>query len=456
MTSLPGVRDSFGSKLGVIAAAAGSAVGLGNIWRFPLVTTQNGGGAFLLLYIGSVLLIGIPVMLCEFSIGRRAQKNAYGSFRKLAPNTPWFLVGFMGIITAFAILAFYSTVAGWTIEYFFQATSGKLMGVDNMQNNFAEFSSGTYRPLAWQLLVMLITGVVVFAGIKRGIETFTKVLMPVLVLLIILLAIRSVTLDGALEGVKYLFLPDWSVVNFKTVLMALGQAAFSLSIGMGTLITYGSYVPKDISLLNTTTKVAVTDTSVAILSSLMVVPAIFALSDVTVNELAPGPGLVFEVLPDVFKALPGGGILAVIFFALLCMAALTSTISVLEVVVSWIKEEMKLTRKWATIIASVSITILGVFATLSFGKLGDFTIFGHTIFGLLDYSSANILLTFGALFIVIFVGWRLGKTEFIAEISNDGSIKSGLFKIIFFIIRYIAPVAIGIITIATFFIKGIV
>ncbi|HZH72023.1 MAG TPA: sodium-dependent transporter [Mariniphaga sp.] len=456
MSILPDVRDSFGSKLGVIAAAAGSAVGLGNIWRFPLVTTQNGGGAFLLLYIGSVLLIGIPVMLSEFSIGRRAQKNAYGSFKKLAPNTPWFLVGFMGILTAFAILAFYSTVAGWTIEYFVQASSGKLLTVENMQENFSTFSSDTYRPLMWQLLVMVITAGVVFAGIKRGIEAFTKVLMPVLVLLIILLAIRSVTLDGAMEGIRYLFLPDWSAVNLTTVLMALGQAAFSLSIGMGTLITYGSYVPKDISLLNTTTKVAITDTSIAILSSIMIVPAIFALSDVTVNELSPGPGLVFEVLPDVFKAIPGGGVLAIIFFALLCMAALTSTISVLEVVVSWLKEEMKLTRKWATVIASVSITILGVFATLSFGELSGFTIFGNTIFGILDYASANIMLTFGALFIVIFVGWKLGKTEFIAEISNDGSIKSGLFKVIFFIIRYIAPVAIGIITVATFFVKGIV
>ncbi len=456
MANFPADRDSFSSKFGVIAATAGSAVGLGNIWRFPLVTTQNGGGAFLLLYIGFVLIIGIPVMLSEFSIGRKAQQNAFGSFKKLAPHTPWFMVGFLGILAAFAILAFYSTVAGWTLEYLFQALTGKLFRVENMEQNFAEFSSDVFRPLFWQFVVMLITGIVVFAGIKKGIEKFTKILMPVLVMLIILVAVRSITLDGAMQGIRYLFLPDWSAVSFKTVLMALGQAAFSLSIGMGTLITYGSYIQKDNHLLSTSTQVAITDTVVAILSSVMVVPAVFAFSSIKVSELSPGPGLVFEVLPNVFKAIPGGIIFSAIFFALLCLAALTSTISVLEVVVAWLKEEMKLTRKTATIIATVSITVLGVFATLSFGELSEFTLFGKTIFGLLDFASANIMLTFGALFIVIFVGWKMGKSAFIKEISNQGSLKSTLFSIVFFIIRYIAPVAIGIISVATFFIQGII
>lgn len=456
MAGFPTDRDSFSSRFGVIAATAGSAVGLGNIWRFPLVTTQNGGGAFLLLYIGFVLLIGIPVMLSEFSIGRRAQQNAFGSFKKLAPKTPWFMVGFLGILTAFAILAFYSTVAGWTFEYLYQSISGKLLAVDNMEENFSDFSTDTFRPLFWQLLVMLITGVVVYEGIKKGIEKFTKILMPVLVLLILFVALRSLTLQGAMEGVRYLFLPDWSVVNFKTVLMALGQAAFSLSIGMGTLITYGSYIQKDNHLLSTSAQVALTDTVVAILSSLMVIPAIFAFSDVNISDLSPGPGLVFEVLPNVFKAMPGGIIFSVIFFGLLSLAALTSTISVLEVVVAWLKEELHLTRKAATIIASISITLLGILATLSFSELSEFTIFGKTIFGLLDYTSANIMLTFGALLIVIFVGWRMGKSDFLEEISNRGTLQSVFFKIVFFIIRYLAPVAIGIITVANFFIRGIV
>lgn len=449
-------RDTFGSKFGVIAAAAGSAVGLGNIWRFPLVTTQNGGGAFLLIYVGFVLVIGIPVMLSEFSIGRRAQLNAFGSFKKLAPNTPWYLVGFLGILTAFAILAFYSTVAGWTLEYLYQALTGKLLVVENMEKNFSDFSSATYRPLFWQFIVMFLTGIVVYAGIKKGIERFTKILMPVLALLILLVAIRSVTLDGAMEGVKYLFVPDWSAISFKTVLMALGQAAFSLSIGMGTLITYGSYIQRNNRLLKTSAQVAITDTGIAILSSLMVIPAIFAFSTSNINELSPGPGLVFEVLPNVFKAIPGGVVISAVFFFLLSVAALTSTISVLEVVVAYLKEELKMSRSSATIIATFSITVLGIFATLSFGLLSEFTLLGKTVFGLLDYASANIMLTMGALFIVVFVGWKMGKSEFLDEISNQGTVKSILFKFVFFIIRYIAPVAIGVIAIATYFIKGIV
>jgi len=448
-------RDSFGSKFGVIAAAAGSAVGLGNIWRFPLVTTQNGGGAFLLLYVGFILIIGIPVMLSEFSIGRKAQLNAFGSFKKIAPNTPWFMVGFLGIVTAFAILAFYSTVAGWTLEYFLQAVSGKLMKAENMERHFANFSTDPYRPVIWQLVFMILTAFVVFAGVKKGIEKFTKILMPVLVILILFVVFRSVTLDGAMEGVKYLFVPDWSAVNFKTVLMALGQAAFSLSIGMGTLITYGSYIKKNNNLLKTSSQVALADTSIAILSSLMVIPAIFAFSAGSVGEMSPGPGLVFEVLPNVFKAMPGGSFVAIIFFFLLSVAALTSTISVLEVVVAYLKEEIKMSRGKATLIASISISVLGVLATLSFSTLSDVSVLGYTIFGILNYASANVMLTFGALLIVIFVGWSMGKSKFLAEISNQGTISSKLFGIVFFIIRYIAPVAIGIIAVAAFFIEGI-
>lgn len=455
MAGIPVKRDSFGSKFGVIAAAAGSAVGLGNIWRFPLVTTQNGGGAFLLLYIGFIVFIGIPVMLSEFSIGRRAQLNAFGSFKKIAPNTPWYMVGFLGILTAFAILAFYSTVAGWTLEYFVQAVSGKLLHVNDMEQNFASFSAHPYRPIIWQMVFMLLTAVVVFAGIKKGIEKFTKILMPVLAMLIILVVIRSVSLKGAGEGIKYLFVPDWSAVSFKTVLMALGQAAFSLSIGMGTLITYGSYISKQNNLLKTSTQVALADTSIAILSSLMVIPAIFAFSAVNVAEMSPGPGLVFEVLPNVFKSMPGGFIFSVIFFFLLSVAALTSTISVLEVVVAYLKEELKMSRGKATIIATLSISILGVFATLSFGVMDDVTILGQTVFGLLNYTSANVMLTFGALLIVVFVGWQMGKSEFLNEISNQGTITSGFFKIVFFIIRYIAPIAIGIVAVAAFFIEGL-
>lgn len=449
------IRDSFSSKFGVIAAAAGSAVGLGNIWRFPLVACQNGGGAFLILYIGFVLIIGIPVLLSEFSIGRRAQLNAFGSFRAIAPKTKWSLVGLLGIIAAFTILAFYSTVAGWTLEYFTQAVSGKFANVSDMSKNFSDFSSHPYRPLIWQLLFMILTASVVFAGIKKGIEKLTKILMPILVILIIAVVVRSVSLPGASQGLHYLFVPDWSAVTFTTVLMALGQAAFSLSIGMGALITYGSYIQKDNHLLNTSIQVAMADTGIAILSSLMVIPAVFAFTSSGLSEFSPGPGLVFEVLPNVFKSMPGGGAFSIMFFFLLAVAALTSTISVLEVVVAFFKEELKMSRGKATIIASVAIAALGVLATLSFGLLKDITLFNFTIFEMLNYLSANVLLTFGALLIVIFVGWKMGKSQFYNEISNNGTIKSGIYKIIFFIIRYIAPVAIGIIAIAAFFVDGI-
>lgn len=450
-----GGRDGFSSKIGVVAAAAGSAVGLGNIWRFPIVTTQNGGGAFLMLYIGFIILIGIPVMLSEFSIGRRAQLNAYGSFKKLAPKQPWYLVGFLGILTAFAILAFYSTVAGWTLEYLMQSIDGSLMQVDDLEKNFSDFSKHPFRPVIWQLVFMVLTGVVVYAGVKKGIEKFTKILMPVLALLIILVVIRSVTLDGASEGIRYLFVPNWDDVSFKTVLMALGQAAFSLSIGMGTLITYGSYIRKSNNLLKTTAQVALADTGIAILSSLMVIPAVYAFSSGSMSDMSPGPGLVFEVLPNVFKSMPAGNIFAIIFFFLLSVAALTSTISVLEVVVAYLKEELKMSRAKATLIATVSISVLGVFATLSFGPLAEVKLFGLTLFGLLNYASANIMLTFGALFIVVFVGWRMGKSDFIDEVSNQGAIKSGLYRVVFFIIRYIAPIAIGTVAIAAFFMDGI-
>jgi NSS family neurotransmitter:Na+ symporter len=455
MLNTSGSRDGFSSKFGVIAAAAGSAVGLGNIWRFPLVASQNGGGAFIMLYIGFILLIGIPVMLSEFSIGRRAQLNTYGSFKKLAPGSRWYLLGFLGIAAAFTILAFYSTVAGWTLEYFTQAISGKLAHTQNMEQNFTSFSTHPYRPLIWQLVFMVLTALIVYLGVQKGIEKLTKILMPLLLILIIAVVIRSVSLEGASEGVRYLFIPNWSAVSFKTVLMALGQAAFSLSIGMGALITYGSYIQKDNHLLNTSIQVALADTGIAILSSLMVIPAVFAFTSNNINDFSPGPGLVFEVLPNVFKSMPGGSVFSIVFFFLLAVAALTSTISVLEVVVAYFKEELKMSRGKATIIASVSISTLGALATLSFGPLSKFKLFGQTIFGILNYMSANVLLTFGALLIVIFVGWRMGKSEFYDEVTNQGTIKSNIFKIIFFIIRYIAPVAIGIVAISAFFIDGI-
>jgi neurotransmitter:Na+ symporter, NSS family len=448
-----GQRDSFSGKFGVIAAAAGSAVGLGNIWRFPYITGENGGGAFLLVYLFFVIAIGIPVMMSEFVIGRRSGANALGSFRKLAPGTPWWLIGLMGIVAAFVILSFYSTVSGWTLEYVFQAVKGGFAGKSQEQLNadFASFTSGSFRPLIWQFVFMLLTAGIVLGGVQKGIEKATKLMMPLLIVLIIAVCVRSVTLPGASEGLRFLFEPHFEKLTFNSILMALGQAAFSLSIGMGALITYGSYIRKETPLLGTSFQVATADTLIAILSGVMVFPALFALGIPNTG----GPGLVFVTLPAIFQSMPGGYVFAIVFFVLISVAALTSTISVLEVVVAYMIEELKMTRVKATIIAASAITFVGVFCTLSFGPLADYTLFGMTFFDIMNYLSANIFLTFGALFIVIFTGWKLGKSEFIDEIKQSGKNNPVLISVIVFIIKWIAPIAIGAVAIGAFFIDGL-
>ncbi|NCC87559.1 MAG: sodium-dependent transporter [Clostridia bacterium] len=446
-------RDGFTGRFGVIAAAAGSAVGLGNIWRFPYITGENGGGAFLLLYVFFILIIGIPVMMSEFVIGRRSQSNALGSFRKLSPKSPWWIIGLMGIVAAFVILSFYSTVAGWTLEYIYQAFAGNFAGKDINQLNrdFATFTSGSWRPLIWQMIFMALTAGVVLAGVQKGIEKYTKILMPLLLVMIIAICIRSITLPGAEKGLRFLFEPNFSKLSLNGVLMALGQAAFSLSIGMGALITYGSYIRKDTPLLGTAFQVATADTLIAILSGVMIFPALMALG----QSPAAGPGLVFVTLPGIFQAMPGGFYFAIAFFILLSVAALTSTISVLEVVVAYLIEEHKMSRKKATAISASAISAVGIACTLSFGPLKDFTIFGKTVFDLMNYMSANVFLTFGALFIVIYTGWKLGKSNFVDEINQARKIPPILSNIIVFIIRFVAPLAIGAVAIGAFFVDGL-
>lgn len=433
-------RDAFGSRIGVIAAAAGSAVGLGNIWRFPYVLGENGGGAFLLIYLGFILAIGFPVMLAELTIGRRAQKNALGSFKKLAPGKPWYLVGVMGIVAAFLILAFYSTIAGWTLEYLVQAIGNKFSGRDSVQlkESFESFQGGTWRPVIWQMVFMFMTAYIVFSGVKKGIEKYTKILMPLLLVLIIIICIRSLTLSGAREGLSFLFTPDFSKITWSVVLDALGQAAFSLSIGMGTLITYGSYIQKKENLPITALQVSAADTLIAVLAGVMIFPAVFAFD----IDPAEGFGLVFIVLPNIFAQMAGGQIFAIIFFILLAIAALTSTVSVLEVVVAYFSEELNMTRTRATIVGAAAISVVGVFATLSFGPLKNATIFGKTLFGLFNDLSANILLPLGAILIVIFVGWHMGSKIVKDEITNQGALKVRLFKVFMAIVKVIAPIAI--------------
>lgn len=436
-------RGGFGSKFGVIAAAAGSAIGLGNIWRFPYVAGENGGGAFLLVNLCCILIIGIPIMLSEFVIGRSGQRNTFGSFKKLAPKKHWYLVGLLGVVTAFVILSFYSTVAGWTLEYVYQSFANGFAGKNpnELQFQFENFSGNSWRPVYWQLFFMLLTAVIVLAGVKKGIEKYTKLLMPILLVLIVVLCIRSITLPGASKGLYFLFHPDFSKVTGKVILEALGQAFFSLSIGMGTLITYGSYISKKDNLPSIAVTVAFADTFIAILAGVAIFPAVFAFG----IDPAQGPELVFITLPNIFLQMPGGYVFAILFFVLLTVAALTSSISVLEVVVAYFAEETRLSRRGATWLSAIAISILGVLCTLSIGLAPKLKLFGLNLFDLMDFSSAKIFLPLGGLLIVIFVGWVMNKKLVKDELSNEGSLRFKLFPVFQFIIRFVAPFAIALV-----------
>ncbi len=434
-------RDSFGSRIGVIAAAAGSAIGLGNIWRFPYIAGESGGGAFLLVYLFFIIVIGIPVMLSEFVIGRSAQRNPLGAFKQLAPKTYWYLVGVLGIAAAFFILSFYTTVSGWTLEYLYLAAINGFKGMDVEQMNatFEQFRMSGLRPLIWQGIFMFFTAFIVYNGIKNGIEKYTKILMPALLVIIIILCVRAITLPGAGEGLTFLFRPDFSKINGNVIIQALGQSFFSLSIGMGALVTYGSYISKKDKLGPTAVSVTAADMVIALLAGIAIFPAVFAFG----IKPESGPGLVFITLPMIFQQMTGGYFFSLIFFLLLSIAALTSTISLLEVVVAYMSEELNVKRKKATIYAALSIGLLGVFCTLSQGPMPQLNIGGMNLFDMLEMSSANFMLPIGGLMIVIFAGWFMGMDKVFDELSNQGMLQVRYKSAFLFVIRYIAPIAIA-------------
>ena len=436
-------RDSFGSKIGVIAAAAGSAVGLGNIWRFPYVLGENGGGAFLIIYLLIIFAIGIPVMMSELVIGRRSQRNPVGAFRTLAPRKPWFLVGMMGIVSAFLILAFYTAVAGWTLEYIYQTLIGGFRAKSSVElaAMFESFRGESLRPALWFSIFLLATAGIVLGGVRKGIEKSTKIMMPILFLLLLVMCIKSLTLPGAAKGVEFLFRPDFSKITGKTVLMALGQAFFSLSIGMGTLITYGSYIQKDNKLGNTAVEVSMVDLLIAVLAGIAIFPAVFAFG----ISPSSGESLTFIVLPSIFQQMTGGMIFAFTFFFLLAIAALTSTISVLEVIVAYFSEQLNLSRRTAVIIATASMFILGISASLSWGAMKGVTLFGLNIFDLFNYTTANILLPAGGLLIVAFLGWFFPGRDVKDELTNGGTAKARYYSLFRFLIRFVAPIAIALV-----------
>ncbi|MBB6214002.1 NSS family neurotransmitter:Na+ symporter [Anaerosolibacter carboniphilus] len=435
-------RDSFGSKFGVIAAAAGSAIGLGNIWKFPYITGVYGGAAFIVVYLICIVLIGFPLMLSEFLIGRKAQKNAIGAFKKLAPNTPWFLTGWIGVAAAFVILSFYGVVAGWCMEYIFKAAANTFAGQspDQIGGIFGGFISSASKPIFWQIAFMALTAWIVVAGIKDGIEKYSKVLMPMLLVIIIILDIRAITLPGAEDGLAFLFKPDWSKITGEAVLAALGHAFFSLSLGMGTMITYGSYISKKENLGETAIQVTIADTSIALLAGIAIFPAVFAFG----IEPNVGPGLVFVTLPNVFQQMPYGHVFGILFFVLLAVAALTSSISILEVVVAYFAEDLKMSRKKATIIAALIITVIGIFCSLSNGPLAEAKLFGLAFMDLLIWCSDNLLLPLGGLFITLFAGWYMKRSSVEEEVKAEG-VKAGYFGAFIFLTKFVAPILIALV-----------
>lgn len=442
-TNLGQKRETFGSSFGLLAAAVGSAVGLGNIWRFPTITGQNGGAAFLIVYLAMVAVIGVPIMIVEFVIGREGRKDAIGSFRKLAPGKPWFASGVLGVLAAFFILSFYGVVAGWTLEYIVKAATNSFAGQspDQITNMFVDFISSPLKPIIWQVIFMGVTGLVVSIGVQDGIEKFAKVLIPLLLLIIIILDVQALLLPGGKAGLEFLFKPDFSKLTKGAILAALGHAFFSLSLGMGIMITYGSYIDDKENLGSMAVKISIADTLIALLAGIAIFPAVFAFG----IEPSAGAGLVFMALPNVFHQMPGGYVFGLLFFALLAVAALTSTISLLEAVVAFVVDSFKVERRKATIGTTIAITLVGMIASLSNGVLSHIQIAGDNIFDFIDNTTANYFLTFAALISVIFLAWSLDKEVVKRQLTNDGSIKAGYIDAFYLIVKFLAPVAIVIV-----------
>ena len=433
-------RDQFASKLGFILAAAGSAIGLGAIWKFPYNAGMNGGSVFILLFILCTLLIALPVLIAEFIIGRRGQKDPINSFKEQAPNQPWYLVGWMGMIAGGLILSFYSVVGGWVLSYLYRAVTFQLAGKElDFGDLFNSLIQNPWEVVLAQGAFILINVFIVRAGIKGGIEAASKFMMPILFIFFIILAIRSLTLDGAMEGIRFMFVPDWSYLTFDTLLLALGQAFFSLSVGITCMITYASYLSRTEKIVSSAFNVAWMNIAISILAGLVIFPAVFALG-YTPDQ---GPGLVFVMIPAVFEQLPFGSLLLIIFFILLLFATVTSSISMLEIVVSVGIGDQPSKRKKATTWFALAIFIVGIPSALSYGVLSDFTIANRSIFDFVDFITNSIMMPVGGLFISIFAGYYYSKKIAQDELETSPII----FTLWRLSVRYVAPIGILIILI---------
>ena len=441
-------RDSFGSGFGVLVAMAGSAVGLGNLWRFPYLVGTNGGAAFIIIYLAFVLLLALPIMYSEFIIGRRSQANVFGAYRVLAPGTKWCNTGYIYVLGSLAIISFYCVVGGWTMAYLWKAVTFKFSVADTavLGDIFNRTVTSNTEPLVFMLIFLFATALIVMAGIKEGIERYTKVMMPLLFVIVVVVAIRSLTLPNASAGLDFMFRPDFSKVTSKTLLDALGQAFFSLSIGCGTIMTYGSYVNKRENIVGLSAQTVITDTLFAIIAGLAIMPAVFSFG----ISPAEGPGLVFVTLPFIFAQIPFGAFLAILFFFMLFIAAITSSISQLEVIVSYLKEEFSMSRKVAITSSLVVIVTFGVLCSLSQGVLADVKILGYNFFDFFDKSSENILLPLGGFFAVIFVGWKMKKQDVEDELTSGGlhKLRPAFINFIYYSIKYLAPVVVAIVLVS--------
>ncbi len=435
-------RQQFTTRFGAVAAAVGSAVGLGNIWRFPYEAGVQGGSAFILVYILFVCILGIPVITAEFIIGRHSGCNVYGTFRRLKASPLWRSIGFISILSSIMILSFYSVVAGWTLKYLINSIThfGQHHSQAALHEQFGGFIA-SWQAVLYTLLVLLINYLILNRGVQKGIERMSNIMMPLLFLLLIVFSIHSLTLPGAAQGIEFLFRPDFSAINSNVMLAAMGQAFFSLSIGLGCLITYSSYFSQRERLLPSAVTIAGLDTLVAVLAGVIIFPAVFSFGE----SPAAGPKLVFEVLPAIFGAMNGGAVWSIFFFALLLLASLTSTISMGEISIAFFAEEMHLKRKSATALVIGICALFGTLCALSFGPLSAITLGGKSIFDLFDFGSSNILLPLGGILISLFAGWVLGRKVVSKELSG---VPRFVISLLLICLRFIAPVLIALVFIS--------
>ena len=439
-------RDAFTSTFGVLAATLGSAVGLGNIWKFPSLTGANGGAGFLVVYLLATLLVGLPVMIIETMLGRAARANSITTFERLAPPRQgfWTIIGWMGCAAAILILAFYSEVAGWVYAYVFKSIVGQIATTDPKVagSTFGALISDPFSSLLWQWVVLGVTGSIIMLGVSKGIEAVTRKLMPLLFVLLLVLCVRSLTLPAAAEGLAFLFTPDLSKITPAVLLTALGLSFFKLSIGMGTMLTYGSYFRADQNIPVTTSRVMLADLTVSLLAGIAIFPAVFSFG----FEPSAGPSLVFMTIPAVFTSMPGGAIFMTLFFVLTAIASVGAMLSILEVPAAILTERFGLQRKTAALCTIAIVALFGLPAALSNSLTADLKLFGMTSFDLFDFISSNLLMPIGGILICLFVGWVYGLPQLEKQLSNDGTIDNkSLIRILFFTIRYVTPVSITIV-----------